>query len=153
MIIFGSVRFLSNKSNQTEKKIKKKTETGSNRSVSVRFFREKLVQTGSTRFFQFGSVLARFSHFLVWLGFSGLVRFFFWFFFQFGFGSVQFSFFGFLLIKSKPNRTGRFFQNFNRFFFTVRFFQLFFLFSRFNQFFDFFSTPSINSSIFSNDKT
>jgi hypothetical protein len=58
-----------------------------------------------------------------------------------------------LLIKSKPNRTGRFFQNFNRFFFTVRFFQLFFLFSRFNQFFDFFSTPSINSSIFSNDKT
>jgi hypothetical protein len=39
---------------------------------------------------------------------------------------VRFGFFGFRLIKLKPNRTGRFFQNFNRFFFTVRFFLLFF---------------------------
>jgi hypothetical protein len=28
---------------------------------------------------------------------------------------VRFGFFGFLLIKPKPNRTGRFFQKFNRF--------------------------------------
>jgi hypothetical protein len=48
----------------------------------------------------------------VWLGF-----FSFW---------IRFSFFGFRLIKPKPNRTGRFFQDFNRFFFMVWFFQLFF---------------------------
>ena len=83
----------------------------------VRFFRAK---TGSNRFgsvfrfwlgfFQFCSV------FPVWLGFfSGFFRF--WF--------------GFLLIKPKPNRTGRFFQKFNRFFFSVRFFQFFFLVFRF----------------------
>jgi hypothetical protein len=54
--------------------------------------------------------------FLVWLGlFSG--------FFRFGFG-----FFGFRLIKSKPNRTGRIFQNFNLF---NRFFSLFGFFSYF----------------------
>jgi hypothetical protein len=42
----------------------------------------------------------------------------------FGFGSVfsglrsvRFGFFSFRLIKPKPNQTGRFFQNFNRFFF------------------------------------
>jgi len=42
---------------------------------------------------------------------------------------VWFGFFSFRLIKPKPNRTGQFFQNFNRFnrvFFTVRFFRLFF---------------------------
>jgi hypothetical protein len=38
--------------------------------------------------------------------------------------SVRFGFFSFLVIK--PNRTGRFFQKFNRFFFSVRFFRLFF---------------------------
>jgi hypothetical protein len=55
---------------------------------------------------------------------------------------VWFGFFSFRLIKPKPNRTGQFFQNFNRFFFTVRFFRLFFFqFSRFNQFFDFFFHP------------
>jgi len=50
-------------------KKKKTTETGSNRSVSVRFFRKKPVQTGLARFFQF------------WLGFFSIwVRFgFFWF--------------------------------------------------------------------------
>jgi hypothetical protein len=51
---------------------------------------------GSVRFFRAKTGLARFSRF--WLGFSGLARFF----------SVWF--FGFLLIKLKPNRTGRFFQ-------------------------------------------
>jgi len=67
----------------------------------------------------------------------------------FGFGSVfsglrsvRFGFFSFRLIKPKPNQTGRFFQNFNRFFFTVWFFQLFFFqFFRFNQFFSFFAHP------------
>jgi hypothetical protein len=39
-------------------------------------------------------------------------------------GSVRFSFFGFRLIK--PNRTGRFFQNFNRFFSRFVFFVIFF---------------------------
>jgi hypothetical protein len=37
-------------------------------------------------------------------------------------GLVWFGFFGFRLINPKPNRTGRFFQNSNWFFFTVRFF-------------------------------
>jgi hypothetical protein len=63
---------------------------------SVWFFRTK---TGSNRF---GSGFFRF--FSVW---------------------VRFGFFSFRLIKPKPNRTGWFFQNFNRFnqfFFTVRFF-------------------------------
>jgi hypothetical protein len=56
--------------------------------------------------------------------------------------SVQFGFFGFLLIKPKPNRTGQFFQKFNRFFFSVRFFQLFFFrFSRFNRFSGLFAHP------------
>ena len=102
---------------------------------SVRFFRAK---TGSNQFasvfsgfgsvFRFGSVfsvlarfflvLAQFSRF--WLGFSGLARFFCRFF------SVLVRF-GFLLIKPKPNRTGRFFQNFNRFFFGLVFSINFFL--------------------------
>ena len=146
---FGSV-FIK-KSNQTEIFfLKKKTETGSNRPVSVRFgfFRaktgsnrfgsvfpvllgflglarffvgfgsvflgQKPVQTGLARFSRFFPVLALF--FSVWLGFSGLARFgsvFFRFFV--GFGSVRFGFFGFLFIEPKPNRTGRFFQKFNRF--------------------------------------
>ena len=88
-----------------------------------------MTKTGSNRF---GLV------FSVWLDFgsvfSGLVRFFslarlFWFGSVFFSVLVQFGFFDFRLIKPKPNRTGRFFQNFNqfnRFFFTVWFFQLFF---------------------------
>jgi len=93
VIIFGSVRFLSKK--VTKPKfffLKKKTETGSNRPVSVRFgfLGQKLVQTGLTRFFRFGSVLARFFRF-------GSV--FFPVFCRFRFG-----FFGFLFIKPKPNR-------------------------------------------------
>ena len=134
---FGSVRFLSKKVTKPKFFFEKKTETGSNRPVSVRFgfLGQKPVQTGLARFFQF------------WLGFLGfgsvffgLARFF-WFgsvlarFFRFG--SVFFRFFvsfgsvrlGFFLIKPKPNLTGRFFQKFNRFnrfLFSVRFFQLFF---------------------------
>jgi hypothetical protein len=71
---------------------------------SIRFLGQKLVQTGLTRFFRFGSVWLSFLGFgSVFSGFSGLARFFPVFFFRFGFGSVQF--FGFRLIKSKPNRT------------------------------------------------
>jgi len=97
------------------KKNQNRTETCSNRPVSVRFFRTK---TGSNRF---GSV------------FSGLA----WFFsdFYFSFGSVRF---GFLLIKSKPNRTGRFFQNFNQF-------DCFFFCSVFSIFSVFLITPPKNS--------
>jgi len=53
----------------------------------------------------------------------------------------RFGFFGFRLIKPKLNRTGRFFQNFNRFFFTVRFF--WFFFSGFLGFLVFLLTPSL----------
>jgi hypothetical protein len=74
------------------------------------FLGQKPVQIGLARFF-----------FLVWLGFFSS-------FFLFGFG-----FFGCKLIKLKPNRTSRFFQNFNRFFFnssvfSVIFFLLFLIF-------------------------
>jgi len=95
---FGSV-FIK-KNNQTEiiffkKKNRNRTETGSNRPVSVRFFRAK---TGSNRFwlgfFRFDSVfsvLARFFRFG-----SVFFRFF------VGFGSVRFfRFFGY---KTEPNR-------------------------------------------------
>jgi len=111
---------------------------------SVRFFRTK---TGSNRFGSVFSVLAWF--FPVWLGFGSVWLGFFpiWHGLFSGLGSVRFGFFGFRLIKSKPNRTepnrtGRIFQNFNwfnRFFFTVRFFRLFFFW--FSQFFRFFAHP------------
>jgi len=117
---FGSV-FIK-KSNQTEIFFfEKKTETESNRSVSVRFFWAK---TGSNRFGSVFLVLARFSRF-----FPVLARFFLvllGFFSGFLLVSVRFGFFGFLFIKPKPKRTGRFFQKYNRFFFSVRFFRLFF---------------------------
>ena len=124
VIIFGSVRFLSKKVTKPNFIFfEKKTETGSNRPVSVRFFRAKTA--GLARFFRF------------WLGFLGFGSGFFPVFYRFRFG-----FFGFLVIKPKPNRTGRFFQKFNRidrFFFSVRFFQLFFFwFSQFNWFSGFF---------------
>ena len=68
-----------------------------------------------------------------------IVFFFYWT------GSVLFGFFGLKLTKPKPNRTGQFLKNsnrFNRFFFTVWFFRLFFFqFSRFNRFFGFFAHP------------
>jgi len=93
------------KSNQTEiffKKNRNRTETGSNRPVSV-FLGQKPVQTDLAQFSLFFLVLAWFFRF--WLG---LARFFLVF-------SVRFGFFGFLLIKPKSNRTGWFFQNFNWF--------------------------------------
>ena len=110
--LFGSVFIKkSNRIKFFKKKNRNRTETGSNRPVSVwfGFFREK---TGSNRF---GSVLARF--FLVWLGFFPG-------FFLFRFGSV--------FCLQNRNRTGRFFQNFNRFFFFCFFGYFFFRFSRFN---------------------
>ena len=142
VIIFGSVRFLSKKVTKPNyfflKKNQNRTETGSNRPVSVRFgfFRAK---TGSNRFGSVFLVLARFSRFSrFWLGFSGFARFWLGFFFPVfvGFVSVRFSFFSFLLIKPKPNRTDRVFQKINRFF------RLFcFRFSRFNRFSGFFAHP------------
>jgi len=66
VIIFGLVRFLSKKSNQTKKILKKpksvQTETGSNQPISVRFsfFGQKPVQTGLARFFLVFSVWVRF---------------------------------------------------------------------------------------------
>ena len=108
---FGSVRFLSKKVTTLNffiKKNRNRTGTGSNWPVSIRFgfLGQKPVQTGLTWFFgltRFFASLAQF--FSVW---------------------VRFGFFGFRLIKPKPNWTGRFFQNFNRFFFIVRFFNYFF---------------------------
>jgi hypothetical protein len=94
---FGSV-FIK-KSNQTDFVFKKKTETGSNRPVLVRFgfLEKKPVQTGLARF---DSVLARLARFFpIWLGFFGLARFF------SGFFSVRFSFSGSRLKKPKPNRS------------------------------------------------
>jgi len=145
VIIFGSVRFLSKKVTKPnfiffEKKNRNRTETRSNRPVSVRFgfLGQKLpVWLGFSGFGSVFSILARF------LRFGSVFRFgsgFFPVFCRFRFG-----FFGFLVIKPKPNRTGRFFQKFNRFnrfFFSVRFFQLFFFrFSRFNRFSSFFAHP------------
>jgi hypothetical protein len=79
--------------------LKKKSETGSNRPVSVRFgfFRAK---TGSNRFGSVFPVLARF--FSVWLGFSGLARLFFRFFV--GFGSVRFFWLFAYKTETEPNR-------------------------------------------------
>jgi hypothetical protein len=99
------------KNNQTEIcffKKPKPVQTDRFRFGSVWFLWQKPVQAGLTRFF-------------------GLARFFQGF-FRFGF-----SFFGFRLIKPKPNRTGRFLKKFNWFFFTIQFFQLF------SWFFNFFS--------------
>jgi len=127
VIIFSSVRFLSKK--VTKPKfifLKKKPKPGQTDRIRFGFLGQKPVQTGLARFFRFGSV------------FSGFLSV-----------SVRFGFFSFLLIKPKPNRTGRFFQKFNRFnrvFFSVRFFRLiFFQFSRFNRFSGFFLTPTYNT--------
>ena len=122
MIIFGSVRFLSKKVTKLKFFFEKKIETGSNRPVSVRFFRAK---TGSNRFGSVFSVLARFFPVLarffrfglvfpVWLGFGSVWLSFFPVFSV----SVRFGFFSFLLIKPKPNRPVFLkFNRFNRFFF------------------------------------
>jgi hypothetical protein len=121
VIIFGSIRFLSK--TVTKPKLKKKTKMEP-KLVQTDWFwfgsvflGQKLVQTcldqffGLARFFPVWlgfSVLARF--FPVWLGFLVLARFFPGF-FRLGFDSV----FPVKFIKPKPNRTGQFFQNFNRF--------------------------------------
>jgi len=62
VIIFCSVRFLSKKVTKLNFFLTKKTETGSNRPVSVwfGFFEQKPVQTGLARFFP------------VWLGFGSV---------------------------------------------------------------------------------
>ena len=96
MIIFGSVRFLSKKSNQTEFFFKK-TETEQKPGQTDRFwfgsfgfFRAK---TGSNWFGSVFPVLAWFwlGFFWFWLGFFGLAQFFSGFFlFWFGSGSVRF---------------------------------------------------------------
>jgi hypothetical protein len=89
---FGSVFFKKN--NHTEIFLKKKTETGSNRPVSVRFgfLGQKPVQTGLARFFRF------------WLGFFGLARFFQVWLGFFGLGSARFSWFFAYKTKTEPNR-------------------------------------------------
>ena len=146
MIIFGSVRFLSKKVIKLNFFfLKKKPKPNRNQVKPTGFglvrFGFLRAKTGSNRFGSVFPVLAWFSRFFPVLARFGSV------FFQFfvGFGSVRFGFFGFLLIKPKPNRIGRFFQKFNRFnrvFFSVRFFQLFFFrFSRFNRFSGFFAHP------------
>jgi hypothetical protein len=68
VVNFDSVQFLSKKITKLNFFFKK-TETGSNQPVSVRFLGEKPVQTGLARFFWF------------WLGFLGFFS---------GFGSVRF---------------------------------------------------------------
>jgi hypothetical protein len=95
------------------KKNRNRTETGSNRSVSVRFgfLGQKPVQTGLARFSGFCSV------FSVWLGFFGLARFFrfgsvlarfglVFFPFFVGFGSVRF--FWFFVYKTETEPAGFF---------------------------------------------
>jgi hypothetical protein len=99
------------KSNQTGF-LKKRTRTDSNRQVSVWF--------GSV-FFRFGYVFSQFS----------LIVFHF-----FGLGSIRFFFFCFRLLKPKPNWTGWFFQNSNRFnWFFSRFGFFSYFFSIFSVFF------------------
>jgi hypothetical protein len=115
VIIFSSVRFLSKKVTKPKFFFEKKQKPNRNRVKptgfgSVQFLGEKQVQTGLARFFWF------------WLGFLFLARFFRVLarFFLFGsvfpilarFGLVffpifcrfWFGFFGFLLIRPKPNR-------------------------------------------------
>ena len=68
VIIFGSIDFYKKK--VTKSISFKKTKTGSNQPVSVRFglfLGQKPVQIGLVRFFRFGLVLARF--FPVWVRF------------------------------------------------------------------------------------
>jgi len=90
VIIFGLVQFLSKKVTKSKFFLKKNRNrvklTGFG---SVWFFREK---TGLAWFFSFGSI------FSVWLGFGSGWLSFFRFFCRFRFG-----FFGFLLVKPKPN--------------------------------------------------
>jgi hypothetical protein len=67
---------------------------------------------------------------LVWFSFFSLIRFFFYL--------IQFFFFFFLSFRLiKPNQTGQFFQNFNRFFFHGSVLSV--IFFRFSQSFSFFT--------------
>jgi hypothetical protein len=107
MIIFSSVWFdFYKKITKSKFFVFKKTRNRFKLTGFSSVFRKK---TGLTWFF---SSLAQF--FSVW---------------------VRFSFFGFRLTKPKPNKTGRFFQNFNRFFSRFGFFSYFFLFNWFFSFF------------------
>jgi hypothetical protein len=146
VIIFGSVRFLSKKITKPkffffEKKNRNRVKPTGFGSV---FLGQKPVWLGFSSFGSIFSVLARFfpvlaRFFSVWLGFSGLTRFFFRFFV--GFGSVRF--FRFFAYKTKTEPAG-FFKNLIGLigFFSVRFFRLFFFrFSRFNRFSSFFAHP------------
>ena len=147
-IQFGSV-FIKKK--QPNRILKKKKKPKPNRNQfepvgfsSVRFFRENRfgsVFSGLSRFFQFWLDFFRFGlifsvltwFFQFWLSFFDLARVF----------SIIFSIrFGFINLKPIPNRTSRFFQNINQFFFSIRFFRLFF--SWFSQFFGFFTHPYHN---------
>jgi len=121
VIIFSSVRFLSKKNNQIEiKKTETEPKPGQTDRFWFGFLGPKPVQTGLARLFP------------VMLGFFGLTRFFCFF----CFGSVRFGFFGFRLIKPKPNRTEP--TGFSKiligFFSRFSFFGFFFVFSVF-QFF------------------
>jgi hypothetical protein len=135
VIIFGSVRFLSKKSNQIEiiffwKKNRNRTETGSNRPVSVRFgfLGKKPVQIGLARFFRFWLGFFQFwlgffwfgSVFPVWLGFGSI------FFSGFLSVSVRFGFFRFFVYKIETEPAG-FLKNLIGFFFGSIFSVIFFL--------------------------
>jgi hypothetical protein len=124
VIIFDSVLFLSRKSNQTEKKLKKLKPVQTDRFGfgSIQFFRTK---TGWNRFGSF---------FPIWLCLA-------WFFCFFRFGSV-FSvsvwFFRFQTYKTEPIS---FFKILIGFFYSLIFLVIFLQFFQFNQFFNFFSHP------------
>jgi hypothetical protein len=98
------------KNNQTEIFFfEKKTETGSNRPVSVRFgsvfLGQKPVQTGLARFFRFWLGFFRFgSVFSVWLGFGSVFPV--WLGFFSDFLSVSVRFFRFFVYKTEtePNQ-------------------------------------------------
>jgi hypothetical protein len=119
------------KNNQTEFFKKTRTETGSNRPVSVRFgfLEQKPVQTGLTWFFWFGSATSVF---------SSLTRFFRFVSVFLGLGSIRF--FRFQAYKTETEPVS-FFKILISFFYGSVFSIIFFQFSRFNRFFDFFAHP------------
>jgi hypothetical protein len=83
--------------------------------IKLKYLKKKPKPIQTDRF-QFGLVFYDKNRFKpVWLGFFPV--FFVW---------VRFGFFDFILIKLKPNRTGRFFQNFNWFSSRFGFFDYFF---------------------------
>jgi hypothetical protein len=104
VIIFGSVRFLLKKITKLKFFFEKKTETGSNRPVSVRFglvfLEQKPVRTGLVRFSRFWLSFLGFGS--VFSGFGSVFFGFFWFFV--GFGLVRFFQFFVYKTETKPNR-------------------------------------------------